>query len=280
MSQNGQAATATRSEVLAEPALRAFVCRYSDGHVLPMHAHPWGQLLFAREGVMEVDTGERSWVVPPSRALWIGAHAPHRVRMVGAVEMRTLYLRESIAREMPPELHGTCVLHVSPLLRELVVHLSEVAPLTRDPSRPREARLVDLLLDLLEVVPQPPVHLRWPTDPRARRVAEALAADPSQEHALAGLARVAAASERTLARLFVQETGLTVGRFRRELRLRHALRLLANGAPVVNVALEVGYDSTSAFVTTFRRAFGVTPGDFFRPRGARRRAPGQRVVRS
>ena len=248
--------------------LRAFVCRYSDGHVLPLHAHPWGQLLFARQGVMEVDTGERSWVVPPSRALWIGANAPHRVQMVGAVEMRTLYLHESIALAMPPALRGTGVLHVSPLLRELIVFLSEVAPLVRDPARPRDGRLVDLLLDLLEVVPEPPVHLRWPSDPRARRVADALAADPSREHALIDLARLAGASVRTLARLFVQETGLTVGRFRRELRLRHAVRLLANGAPVVNVALDVGYDSTSAFVTTFRRAFGVTPGDFFRQRAS------------
>ena len=217
---------------------------------------------------MEVASGEgegsRSWVVPPARALWIGAHVPHRVQMVGAVEMRTLYLHESIARALAPELLGTCVLHVSPLLRELIVHVSEVAPLTHDPARPRDARLVDLLVDLFEVVPQPPANLTWPVDPRARRVAEALAADPSQGHALVDLARLAGASERTLGRLFVQETGLTVGRFRRELRLRHAVRLLANGSPVVNVALDVGYDSTSAFVTTFRRAFGVTPGEFFR----------------
>jgi AraC-like DNA-binding protein len=265
MAQNGQSAPPSSAP---EVVLRAFTCRYSDGHVLPLHHHPWGQLLFAREGVMEVAAGGRegalSWVVPPSRALWIGAHVPHRVQMVGAVEMRTLYLHESIARALPPELLGSCVLHVSPLLRELILHVSDVAPLVRDPSRPREARLVDLLVDLFEVVQQPPTNLAWPVDPRARRVAEALAADPSQEHALVDLARLAGASERTLARLFLQETGLTVGRFRRELRLRHALRLLANGSPVTNVALEVGYDSTSAFVTTFRRAFGVTPGDFFR----------------
>ena len=262
MSPNGHARLANEDDVV----LRAFSCRYSDGHVLPLHHHSWGQLLFAREGVMEVDSGEhsRSWVVPPSRALWVGAHEPHRVQMVGAVEMRTLYLHESIAQELPPELHGTCVLHVSPLLRELIFHLSEVAPLARDSRRPKEARLVDLLVDLFEVVPQPPANLTWPTDPRARRVAEALAAEPAHEHALTDLARLAGASERTLARIFVQETGLSVGRFRRELRLRHAVRLLANGAPVMNVALDVGYDSTSAFITTFRRAFGVTPGEFFR----------------
>jgi AraC-like DNA-binding protein len=47
------------------------------------------------------------------------------------------------------------------------------------------------------------------------------------------------------------------------MRLIHALRLLASGESVTTVALEVGYDSPSAFVSAFRTTFGKTPGRYF-----------------
>jgi AraC-like DNA-binding protein len=39
----------------------------------------------------------------------------------------------------------------------------------------------------------------------------------------------------------------------------HALRLLAEGQAVTSVALEVGYQSTSAFISMFKKAMGSTP---------------------
>jgi energy-coupling factor transporter ATP-binding protein EcfA2 len=45
--------------------------RYARGEVDPPHHHPQGQLLFATKGVMLVETGNKRWVIPPQRALWI-----------------------------------------------------------------------------------------------------------------------------------------------------------------------------------------------------------------
>ncbi len=70
-------------------------------------------------------------------------------------------------------------------------------------------------------------------------------------------------SVRTLERLFQKETGMTFGKWRQQLRLLHALRLLAGGRPVTAVALDVGYDSPSAFIAAFKGFFGTTPARYF-----------------
>ncbi len=51
--------------------------------------------------------------------------------------------------------------------------------------------------------------------------------------------------------------------WRRQLRLQTALTWLAVGRPVTTVALDLGYDSPSAFIAMFRRALGQTPGQYF-----------------
>lgn len=78
------------------------------------------------------------------------------------------------------------------------------------------------------------------------------------------MGRQTGASERTLARVFVAETGVSFGRWRTLIRIQAALTALAGGEPVGNVARRVGYDSDSAFVQAFRRETGVTPGSYFR----------------
>lgn len=53
---------------------------------------------------------------------------------------------------------------------------------------------------------------------------------------------------------------MTFPQWRTQLRLYHALRMLADGVPVTSVAQRCGWSSTSAFIDVFRRAFGYTPG--------------------
>jgi AraC-like DNA-binding protein len=103
-----------------------------------------------------------------------------------------------------------------------------------------------------------------PADDRARKVADAIAADPADGRTLAEWGHDVGASERTLARAFLAETGVSFGRWRTLLRVQTALAALAQGEPVGNVARRVGYDSDSAFVQAFRRETGVTPAAYFR----------------
>jgi AraC-like DNA-binding protein len=149
---------------------------------------------------------------------------------------------------------------VSPLLRELILASVE-AP---GPPR-RRSQLAALIFCELAEAAVAPLHLPEPADPRVRRVTEALRAEPGDPRTLAAWGKAVGASARTLSRLFLAETGMTFRQWQRQARLLAALVKLAQRQPVTAVALDLGYDSPSAFIHAFRRALGRTPRAYFGP---------------
>ena len=232
---------------------------YPSGAVLEHHSHAWAQLVYASEGVMSVETAEGSWVVPSHRGVWIPAATGHSITMTGWVSMRTVYIEPRLAAVLP---RRCAVLAIPPLLRELILHAVDCGPLRR--SVPEHRRLVDFFMDQLRVLPVVPLELPMPSDERALRFALRLRDDPGAAEPVSALARASGASRRTLERLFLAQTGMSLGRWRQQARLLHAMRLLARGEPVTSVALDVGYQSPSAFIAAFSSALGTTPGRYYR----------------
>lgn len=240
-------------------AVRSLGLRLPPDHRIASHAHPWHQLVYATEGVMRVETPSGNWVVPPERAVWIPAGFAHAIRMTGAVRMQTVYLRPGLGANLPP----SCgVVSVSALLRELVLETLRRGML-RD-TVPEQARLAAVLADQILQTREVPLRLALPSDPRARRVARKAQKQIASATTVAELARGAGASARTIERLFVQETGLTFGRWLQRAKALHALERLAAGDSVTAAGLAVGYSSTSAFIAMFQRVVGTTPGTYFR----------------
>ena len=235
------------------------VSEYADGYVIAAHSHPWHQLAYATSGVMTVRTREGGWVVPTHRGVWLPARTRHSIEMSGAVSMRGLYIAPSLSASLPDRCR---VVGISPLLRELIVRIVELGSLSLRVAT--QAHLAAVLLDHLQVMEADAVHLPMPRDKRAKRIAALLQQEPSDARSLTELSRGAGASKRTVERLFKLETGMGFGKWRQQLRLGHAIRLLAAGEAVTNTALAVGYDSTSAFISAFRMTFGQTPGQYFR----------------
>jgi AraC-like DNA-binding protein len=234
--------------------LRTYAFGHSSGYTIPPHKHDWSQLICAASGVMTVHTTAGSWVVPPERGVWVPGGVMHSIEMSGQVSVRTLYIAAGFGRRRLPK---TCtVINISPLMRELILYAITMKVLDRTNSA--QARLIGVLVDQIQTMPEIPLDLAMPSDPRARRAAELLRANPGTA-TLDSVARAAGASKRTLERRFRLETGLGLGRWRQQLRLSHALRLLAQGEPVTSVALESGYQSTSAFIAMFKRTLGTTP---------------------
>jgi AraC-like DNA-binding protein len=231
---------------------------YTAGHVVPLHFHDRDQLVYASRGVMTVRTGDGAWVVPTLRAVWIPAAVPHTITMSGAVAMRTLYIRARLAGKLPRD---CCVVNVPPLLRELILHVCGLGALKK--TIKRQSHLIFLILDQLEASPKISLQLRNPSDPRAVRVAESLLANPSDRRPLTQICKRTGASKRTVERLFQQDVGMTFGKWRQQLRLMQAMRLLAEGAKVTHAALESGYSTPSAFISMFRKALGTTPTAYF-----------------
>lgn len=232
--------------------------QWPAGSTTGWHAHAVAQLLYATDGVMVVDTQAGSWVVPPTRALWLRTGLRHRVTMTGAVRMRTAYLDEAQVPGLPAH---SGVLHVSALLRELLVAATELGP--QSPATARDALLWDLLVCELRVSPSLPLHLPWPTDPGLRQLCTRLAAHPCDTTSAAAWAATLDLSERSLHRRFVRETGMNWSQWRTQCRLQHALLRMAQGDKIIDVALDSGYASPSAFAAMFRKQFGVTPSRFF-----------------
>ena len=237
--------------------VRGLASTYRDGHRLDRHTHPWAQLVYAVSGTMRVATPAATWLTPPTRAIWVPGGTPHEIEMRGTVAMRTLYLAPA---GHYPTLSQCPAIEVAPLLRELIVHIVRIGMLEAD--NPAHARLEDLLVDLLAAAETAPLELPQPRDPRAMGFAERLMAALSEATSLAELARGSGASLRTLQRLFQAETGLSLEAWRARARMQQAVVSLAAGAPVTEAALDAGYQSVSAFVAAFRRAFGTTPARY------------------
>lgn len=269
MSQSGQtgpSAAAAIAPVAQAPAeaisVRSLALTYPSGYRVPPHSHEWPQLVFAASGVLTVTTARGAWVVPPLRAVWAPAGVRHQLDATGEVALRTLYLRPDRA----PVLAADCaVIHVAPLLRELILDVVELGVLyDREPTH--EARL-SLLGELMRRARQTPLSAPLPRDPRALVAAERVLARPAADETLEQLAAGCGASPRTLERIFRAETGLSFGRWRQQTRLLGALRLLGAGHPVGRVAERVGYSSASAFVAMFTRTLGRPPGSYFATNG-------------
>jgi AraC-like DNA-binding protein len=239
---------------------------YPAGDVIPRHFHDRDQLVYASRGVMTVRTKEGSWVVPTDRAVWIPARISHTITMSGIVAMRTLYLKPRLAKDLPRQ---CCVVNVSPLLKELILHACSRTSLKKRVAW--QLHLIEVILDQLQIIQMIPLQLPNPSDPRALRIAQALLANPSDSRPLAEICRISGASKRTVERLFQKDVGLSFGKWRQQLRLMQALRLLAEGTKVTFAAVEAGYSTPSAFISMFRKALGTTPTSYFRPTAGSKR---------
>ena len=229
----------------------------ADTHFEP-HRHPWAQLAYCASGIVQVSAERSTYIVPPSRAVWIAPGLRHSVHVLEDAAFRTLYIDASAA----PAGWSSCrVIVVSPLLRELVHSLDDAAP-----GSAREALLTSLVLD--EIGAASTQHLGVPLpdaqtgDKRLRAMCEAVLRAPAERATLAACASEAGASERTLARLFRDELGTSYQQWRQQAVLAHALPMLARGLPVSQVAAASGYASDSAFTAMFKSAMGQPPSEF------------------
>lgn len=228
----------------------------ANGHVAS-HAHAWAQLACTMRGAMRLRAGQTTWIVPPTRAVWIPPRVEHEVTLIGEVELRTVYVDASAA----PRGLATCdVIDVSALMRELIEGLANV---DWKVNALRYELLARLLLEEMRAAPTLSLDLRLPTDRRLRALCEALLEEPGASFGLEEWAPKVGASPRTLARLFQQELGMTFGQWRQRVRLAHAAALVSVGRPLSTVAAELGYESASAFSAMFKRALGRSPREFF-----------------
>lgn len=230
---------------------------YPAGHNVPLHSHARGHLIYASTGVLLVRASTGQWLVPPTTAVWLRPSVQHQLTVMTAVTAHGIFIAESIAADLMPT---DCVVHVSPLMRELITALMDVPH--QPPFQPRDSLLGQLLVEELKTVVQLPFHLPWPDDKLIGEICDGLVRDPGQATTAEALAQRYAITSKTLHRRFLRSTGMNFGQWRLKMRLMKSIEKLLQGLPITHVALESGYESHSAYSVAFKKTFGCPPSEF------------------
>ncbi|MFE9324702.1 AraC family transcriptional regulator [Nocardia sp. NPDC052278] len=211
--------------------------------------------MYAAHGVLSVHTERGTSIVPANRVAWTPAGFAHYHRAHSHTDMRILFLPASLARLAPDH---PAVFTVSDLAREILLTLTGA----RERDRAALTRLRRVLVDELHEAHEQPLQLPEPHDDRLQAIAQVLYQQPADNSSLADLGQRIGASARTLSRLFHNELGMTFYQWRTQLRIYHALVLLADGHDTTRVAHACGWANPSSFITAFTDIIGTTPGRY------------------
>ncbi len=218
--------------------------------------------MYAARGALSVHTERGTSIVPANRVAWTPAGFTHYHRAHSHTDMRIVFLPASLARLAPGH---PAVYLVSGLAREVLLTLTgprNYDPAARNYDRAAQARLRRVLVDELDEAHEQPLQLPEPHDDRLQAVARMLREQPADNIPLAELGQTIGASARTLSRLFHDELGMTFYQWRTQLRVYHALVLLADGHDTTHVAHACGWANPSSFIAAFTNIIGTTPGRY------------------
>jgi AraC-like DNA-binding protein len=246
------------SDIRHQPEVPTHAQAYAAGDVIDRHRHDEHQLIYVSTGVIAITTEHGSWVAAPDRAAWIPTGIWHEHRFYGHTSFHSVGFT-SAAAPLPGD--TPTVVAAGGLIRELMIACTEAG------LRPAEERRIRaVLIDRLARLEVQRLSLPHAQDPRLAQACRLVTNDLSQPRSITWLARTARTSDRTLTRLFRTEFGTTYPQWRTQARILHALIHLAEGASVTETARGCGFATTSAFIDTFTRTMGQTPGQYRTPR--------------
>ena len=243
-----------------EDGVQLVASRYNKGTRLDPHVHREAQLVYAAKGTMQVTTPKGRWLVPPDRAVWVPARLEHAIDVLADIEMRSMYFDPSRLDRAPHKsLDREFVVRVSPLLRQAILALFDDRS-----DHERTPLLVKLAILELRRADDSATFIPLPQEPRCRRAAETVLADPAASHEIEALADRVGTSARMLSRLFSSETQLSFKSWCHRARIAAAIERLSTDASVSikQLAAELGYASLPAFSHAFRQVTGKTPTEF------------------
>ena len=225
--------------------------------VFPPHTHRWNQFVYATSGTLVVTVAGSWFVITPEQAIWVPTGVLHTTGALNGAAFRNLYVADVPGLGMPDQ----CTVYaVSGLLRALIVELELAGQ--REETDEYIDKVNDLVFEQLRRLPGQDFHLPWPQSQSLHKICESLYANPADERCLDDWGQEIGTSGRTLARRFEKEVGITLREWRHKLRLFLALEWLCAGRNVTDIALDLGYASTSAFTYMFRQEMGCPPSEW------------------
>jgi len=222
----------------------------------PRHRHPWGEFVYSFSGVMEIKLADEHFIVPPQFGIWLPPQAEHLALNRQEAWHSSLYIVQPLCERLPKT---ACALTVTPLIRALLDELRAAPPTL--PQTPEDSRLLYVLLDKLNQTSRVGSYLPGSSDPLLSPILEALERNPADDRPLAEWARLVNATERTLLRRCQRDLGMSLAHWKQRLKVMHSLKMLRSGATIETIAFDLGYSSSSAFISMFRKLTGETPDE-------------------
>lgn len=221
------------------------------------HSHDgFGEIFYWQAGISVLCTTQQNFVCNPLRAIWIPPGVKHEWYLPQPAGDRCIFVHTSALTERRhfEDLH---MIEVSPLLKELLTSVTEKVP---DFSTEKGQRLGKVLLDCFEDSQKISSPLIMPYHHRLVELCSQAILSPDESISLDDWSEKMHISSKTLARMFRRETGVSMGQWVKFMRMLHARELIDKGQSVTTAALDSGYSSVSAFIHTFKKSFGYTPG--------------------
>lgn len=226
---------------------------------IPKHEHTLAQFGFPLKGVLRIKAKNKEWIVPPNLALWIPANFPHRIITETPATMLFVYLSAAEVPNFPTE---CSIYQITDLLRELILKAEELEKETLESDY--KNLLLQAILHELEGLKSFDLQLVFPRDPRAQKAAKYFVKNPASKLSLVEVAKMAGASQRTLSRIYIRETGIPLNKWRQKNKIFQAIPRLAEKDSVSSISYDLGYSSPGSFISMFKKMTGKTPGSFFK----------------
>lgn len=227
--------------------------KYEKQQCTDWHQHSCGQLYYPLTGTMMTETHTEKWLVTPGTMAWFPSGTVHRSTSGSQVSGINIYF-QTTDKLCCPEI---------PHLFRAGTFIPGILERLRDNSNQQYCQLaLALLAHEITAAPPLPHHIVLPEDRRARAVAMFIIAHPDSCLTRTELAEQQGLSERTLSRLFRQQTGLSFSQWRQQTKLVSSLEAVLAGNRIEGIAENFGYANTSAYIAAFRQHFGRTPAKF------------------
>lgn len=221
------------------------------------HVHDQDQLLYPGVGLLTAHAEDGAWVVPPERAVWVPANVVHSVEAIIPVDNRSLFFSTNMAVRDAVRCE---VIEVSALLHELIM---EAFREREGDEAGRREKLLALLVDEIRGARTVALALPHPRNRSLGRLCEEFLQNPVARATIDEWSAQLNMSRRSFTRLFRVEMGMSFADWRQHACLFKALPRLGKGEPVTSIAFDLGYSSTAAFTTMFRRIMGQPPTKYF-----------------
>lgn len=215
------------------------------------------KVLLVKTGLLMSDLESNRLFAAMDHGIWLPADTPLRLRVSRDCSGWLVRPSQRLSAALPATAYS---FKYSPLLRELADRMSGWGA-----SKEAESQnhlICELFIEELRATPHAQCLLPWP-GVSLLVVTKALERSNGSV-SLAELCSVAEMSKRTLTRRFRAETGLSIGEWRQRFRIWKAMKLLSQGRSVIATAIELGFESPSAFAKSFRSSVGRSPTEYVR----------------